>query len=106
MKRLFISQPMRGKTINEILAVRFRAIEEAERILGEQVDPIDSFFSDEPVNAKPLWYLGKSLQLMSEADVVYFAPGWEYARGCKIEHQAAVEYCIDRIEYLREEGCL
>lgn len=54
MKRLFISQPMRGKTSNEILAVRFRAIEEAEKILGEQVDPIDSFFSDEPVNAKPL----------------------------------------------------
>ena len=98
MKRLFISQPMRGKSNNEILAARYLAIEKAEKALGEQVEAIDSFFADAPHDANPLWYLGKSLQLMSEADVVYFVPGWEDARGCRIEHQAAVQYGICRIE--------
>lgn len=98
MKRLFISQPMGGKTNNEILAARYIAIEEAERALGEQVEPIDSFFADAPADAKPLWYLGRALQLMSEADVIYFVPGWEDARGCRIEHQAAVQYDMCRIE--------
>ena len=37
MKRLFISQPMRGKTEEEILAVRNKAIESAEKILCEKV---------------------------------------------------------------------
>lgn len=51
-----------------------------------------------PADAKPLWFLGKSLELLAQADVVYFAPGWADARGCRIEHLCAVEYGIDRIE--------
>lgn len=106
MKKLFISQPMRGKTNEEILAVRERAIESAERNLGEKVEVIDSFFKDAPVDANPLWYLAKSLELLSTADVVYFAKGWEEARGCRIENACAIEYgleCgIDIIEDYRD----
>ena len=98
MKKLFISQPMRGKTDEEILTERQKAIEAAEKMIGEPVEVIDSFFEKAPVNAKPLWFLGKSLELLADADVAYFAPGWEDARGCKIEHTCAVEYGIDRIE--------
>ena len=65
---------------------------------GLPVEVIDSFFEKAPVNAKPLWFLGKSLELLADADVAYFAPGWEDARGCKIEHTCAVEYDINRIE--------
>lgn len=98
MKKLFISQVMRGKTDKEILAEREKAIKEAEKIIGEPVEVIDSFFQSAPVDAKPLWFLGKSIELLSTADVVYFAPGWEEARGCRIEHECAKEYGIDRIE--------
>lgn len=98
MKKLFISQPMRGKTDEEILAVREKAIKSAEKMIGEPVEVIDSFFQSAPVDAKPLWFLGKSLELLSAADVAYFAEGWNEARGCKIEHTCAVEYNIDRIE--------
>lgn len=97
MKKLFISQPMNGKTDEEILEVRAKAIESAERELGEKVEVIDSFFQNAPVEAKPLWFLGKSLELLSTADVAYFAKGWEEARGCKIENQCAIEYGIDLI---------
>ena len=38
MKKLFISQPMRGKTDEEILAVRKKAIESAEKLVGEPVE--------------------------------------------------------------------
>lgn len=101
MKRLFISQPMRGKTDEEILAARERAIESAKRNLGEDAEVIDSFFQTAPVGATPLWYLGKSLELLSTADVAYFAPGWEEARGCRIENTCAIEYGIDVIEDYR-----
>ena len=98
MKKLFISQPMRGKTDEEILAVRERAIASAKDHLGEEVEVIDSFFQNAPADARPLWFLGKSLELLSGADVAYFAKGWEEARGCRIENQCAIEYGIDVIE--------
>jgi hypothetical protein len=97
MKKLFISQPMRGKTNEEIMAVREKAIESAERELGEKVEVIDSFFKDAPVDANPLWYLAKSLELLSTADVAYFAKDWEEARGCRIENECAIEYGIELV---------
>lgn len=103
MKKLFISQPMRGKTDEEILAERKKAIESAERKLGEPVEVIDSFFQNAPVDARPLWFLGKSLELLSTADIAYFAKGWEDARGCRIENQCAIEYGIEVIEDYTEK---
>ena len=66
--------------------------------MGEDVEVIDSFFKDAPHDAKPLWFLGKSIELLSTADVAYFAKGWDNARGCKIEHDCAVAYGINTIE--------
>lgn len=98
MKKLFISQPMKGKSDEDILKERNKAIAEAERLCGDVVEVLDSFFQGAPADAKPLWFLRKSLELLAQADVAYFAPGWADARGCKIEHLCAVEYGIDRIE--------
>ena len=103
MKKLFISQPMKGKTDEEILKEREKAIESAKRHLGEDIEVIDSFFQSAPVDARPLWFLGKSLELLSTADVVYFAKDWEKYRGCKIENLCAIEYGIDVIEDYRKE---
>lgn len=101
MKKLFISQPMRGKTDEEILEVRAKAIQSAERELGEEVEVIDSFIKGAPAAARPLWFLGESIKLLAKADVAYFAEGWEDARGCKIEHECAIEYGILTIEDYR-----
>lgn len=43
MKKLFISQPMRGKTDEEIFAERKNAIAGTEHYLNEEVEVIDSF---------------------------------------------------------------
>ena len=94
--RLFISQPMRNKTDEEILQEREHAIKRVRELLGD-VEVIDSFFKDVLTDTSPLWFLGRSLELLSTADVVYFCNGWDTARGCRIEQMCAVEYGINRI---------
>mgnify|MGYP000106574375 CR=1 FL=1 len=98
MRKLFISQPMKGKTDEEILMEREKAIKIAEERLKEPVEVIQSFFQGAPADAKPLWFLGKSLELLATADVAYFSPGWSEARGCVIEKNCAVQYGIPTIE--------
>lgn len=98
MQKLFISQPMNGKSDEEIKKERQDALLKAVETYGEEIELIDSFFESAPHDAKPLWFLGKSLELLSTADIVYFASGWESARGCKIEHECAVAYGLNIIE--------
>lgn len=99
MKKLFISQPMKDKTDEEIKSERHKIIQRVkEGYPNEDIEVIDSFFENAPHDAKPLWFLGKSLQLLSTADIAYFANGWENYRGCKIENQCAIAYGIDVVE--------
>lgn len=89
--KLFISQPMKGKTDEQILEERNKAA--GLFILeGENVEVIDSFFKGAPAKAAPLWYLGESIKLLGEADVVYFCKDWQKYNGCTIEHECAVRY--------------
>lgn len=97
MKKLFISQPMRGKTDETILAERSNAIQAVTDSLGEPVEVIDSFFGTSNMS-HPLEYLGESLKLLATADIAYFACGWRKARGCKIEHACAEAYGIHHID--------
>jgi|GEM_PF-526674 len=96
--KLFISQPMKDKTNDEIERARERAIREATEYIGEPVEIIDSFFKDAPHDAKPLWFLAESIRLMADADLVYFAKGWKDARGCMIERECAVQYGVPILE--------
>ena len=98
MKKLFISQSMKGKTNEEIRKEREDAVFCAKELMGDEIEVIDSFFENVPAEARPLWYLGESLKLLSTADVAYFASGWKNARGCKIEHICAEQYGINIVE--------
>lgn len=40
----------------------------------------------------------RQVEAAQTADVAYFAPGWDKARGCKIENICAKEYGIHTIE--------
>lgn len=97
-KRVFISQPMRDKTDEQIKAERQRAEELIRQQVGDNFIVIDSFFEGVPHDATPLWYLSKSFELLSTADIAYFVKGWDEYRGCKLEHTAAKEYGIEIIE--------
>lgn len=96
--RVFISQPMNGKTDEEILRERDEAIKEIKKNISDNIEVIDSFFQSAPVDARPLYFLGKSLELLSTADIAYFCRGWDLARGCRIEHQCCLEYGIKIFE--------
>ena len=103
-KRLFISQPMNGKTNEEIERVRKAAIESVKAKYDEDIEVIDSFFKDAPHDARPLWFLAQALAKLSTADVAYFCKDWENYRGCRIEHTCAAEYGIDVIESYKEDS--
>lgn len=89
--KLFISQPMKGKTNEQILEERNQAVG-LFTLEGEDVEVIDSFFKDAPAQATPLWYLGESIKLLGGADIVYFCKDWQKYNGCTIEHECAVRY--------------
>ena len=99
MKKAMISQPMAGKTEAEIIETRNRAIEVLEREGYEIVNTLftDEWYSNDAMKARgvvqiPLCFLAKSLENMSLCHAAYFCKGWENARGCKIEHDAAKAY--------------
>lgn len=69
MKKLFISQPMRGKTDEEILKERKALMADVYMKTHEEIEVIKSFFESAPTDATPLWYLGESLKLLGTADL-------------------------------------
>ena len=104
MKKAMLSQPMGGKTDEEIIETRERAMK-ALKEKGFEV--VNTLFTDEWYNHEnmekrgvvqiPLCFLAKSLENMSLCHTVYFCKGWENARGCRIEHDAAVAYGLEII---------
>ena len=94
-----LSQPMGGLTEKEIKATRDRAISALKSLGYEIVNTLftDEWYSNENMRSRgvvqiPLCFLAKSIENMSLCDTVFFCKGWEKARGCKIEHDAAVAY--------------
>lgn len=103
MRMAMISQPMGGKTEEEIIAARNEASQRLEN-MGYTV--VDTYYNKYSVpcyaNNGALYHLGQSLTEMARCDAVYFCKGWEDARGCRIEHEAAKAY--DGIMCIYEEA--
>ena len=104
MKRAMLTQPMAGKTDDEIKETREKAIKTLENKGYEIVNTLftDEWYSKEKMAERgvvqiPLCFLAKSLENMSLCHAAYFCKGWENARGCRIEHEAAKAYGLDII---------
>lgn len=102
MKKAMLSQPMAGKTNEEIVATRERAISVLKEKGYEIVNTLftDEWYSKDAMAERgvvqiPLCFLAKSLENMSRCHAAYFCKGWENARGCRIEHEAAVAYGLE-----------
>lgn len=102
IKRAMISQSMAGKTDKEIAETREKAKAELEELGYEFINTLftGEWYSDEAMKERgvvqvPLCYLAKSLENISKCHVAYFCKGWENARGCRIEHDAAVAYGLE-----------
>ena len=97
--KAMLSQPMAGKTEEEIIATRERAIAALKERGYEIINTLftDEWYSQEAmkergVENRPLCFLAKSLESMSLCHAVYFCKGWEATRGCRLEHEAAKAY--------------
>lgn len=97
MKKIFISQPMRDKTDEQIKSIRETVVKYVSNKYDDDVTIIDSFFESAPHDARPLWFLGKSFELLSTADLAVFVDNWNEYRGCVMENEACKRYGIDFI---------
>lgn len=95
--KVFISQPMKGRTDKEILEERDAVIEFLKQRYGD-ISIIDSFLDiSEPPEVKtaPVFYLGKSIQLLSDADLCVVVGDVSDNHGCQIEIEVCKRYGID-----------
>ena len=115
-KNIFISQPMSGKSEEEILATRQKEIEKIHQEIREmhrldnkeddiQVNIIDSYIDDATRNHIQecvgdginwdIYWLSQSLQRLALADTIWLCEGWEYSKGCNIELKCAIQYGLN-----------
>ena len=88
----------------EIIETREKAMKVLNEKGYEVVNTLftDEWYSNEAMKERgvvqiPLCFLAKSLENMSLCHAAYFCKGWENARGCRIEHDAAVAYGLEII---------
>lgn len=88
--KIMISQPMKGKTNEQIREERADLV---KRLQEEGHEVIDTVLENAPADEDVAIYcLSQSIRYIGKVDALFFMKGWEKARGCKIEHQVAVEY--------------
>lgn len=91
--KVFVSQPMAGKTDEEIVEGRRKAYAYMRERYGKDITLIDSYFPGYSV-MNPCYCLGEAIKKLAQCDIVVFLPGWDKARGCLIEHECAKQYSI------------
>lgn len=100
--KVFVSLPMHGRTDEEIKKEMKRGAEYLKNFYkNEKVELIDTFIDLGDVPR--LAYLGRSIQLMADADLVLFMPGWNGADGCLVEHLTAIRYGIKTCYFVEED---
>nr|DAT46684.1 MAG TPA: protein of unknown function (DUF4406) [Caudoviricetes sp.] len=104
--KVFLSQPMRGKTHEEILS----SIREVQEFLTKYLDStnieIIESYSPRNKDKEPLVALGDSIKDLAKADLAVFLNDWNQYRGCIIEHHTAKIYEIPNISIKSENGLL
>ncbi len=93
--KIFISQPMYGKTEEQIKQERQDLIKQIEENGDTYLNSVfegEDGLQEMENDSIGIFYLGKSLEIMAQADQVWFMPNWDKSRGCKIEHTVAKEY--------------
>lgn len=111
--KVFISQPMRDKTDEEILEERDRLKELLiQNLTPNSIEVLDTFFPNleipNDVKHPKIYYLSKAIEMLSKADILLMADDWERYHGCIFERDIFRTYkdgggIFDEAE-LREYG--
>ena len=86
--KVMISQPMRGKTNEQIRQERAELVQKLENN-----EVVDTVFENAPADEDvAIYMLSQSIRYIGKVDGIVFMKGWENARGCKIEYYVAQYY--------------
>lgn len=96
MKKLFVSCPMNGRTEENIKKSMEKMHKIAENVFDQKLEVIDSYVEENPPEnvTQGIWYLGKSIQLLSKADYFIGIDYNEFWKGCLTEAHIAQMYGI------------
>ena len=97
MPNLFVSLPMRGRDEIDIRNEMENLREFAEEEYGVEFELLDTYEHGNPpddILHGSMWYLAKSIEMLTQANFVIFAPGWKNASGCIVEHMICALYDI------------
>lgn len=101
VRTAMISQPMNGLTEQEIRDARHELVQALYDVGFRVVDTVFAEYETEELatnDRKGVYCLGKGLMSMATVDVVVFMPGWEKARGCRLEHDICEAYGIPYVD--------
>lgn len=99
MKKAMISIPMGGRQWEDVV----NKYNEIKQILEkDDYEVVNTLFNFDDIGLAscgithiPLYYLAKSIEELSRCDLLYLCKGWEQARGCRIERNAAALYDVE-----------
>ena len=105
-KKIFISQPMTNLDESEILATRKKETQyikehiEGAEIVGKYFkdatrEYVESFEQFDYIKNWDIYWLGRSIEGLAQADVLWLCNGWEYSKGCNIELECAISYGLE-----------
>lgn len=97
MKKLFISCPMKGRTEENIKKSMEKMHKMAEIIFDQELEVLPTYIEDNPPEGAvnpAVWYLGKSIELLAEADFFIGVGYSDCFKGCEIECVVARSYGI------------
>lgn len=101
-KKLFVSIPMNGRDPDDIVMDMHALSDIVSSEIGCDITLLNTVFSDDDVPADipnpSVWYLGKSVEALSDADLAVFDPDWRNARGCILEHMICAMYNIPYVD--------
>lgn len=107
-QRVFISQPMHGRSLGRIFDERAAAIDEVTDLLNrkgiydivflDNINRMDENVKVEISNCRVgrVAMLAGSIAILSTADYIYFAKGWNKANGCLVEYEITKNYFPNR----------
>ena len=97
MKKLFISCPMKGRTEENIKKSMEKMHKMAEIIFDQELEVLPTYIEEEPPEGtanRGVWYLGKSIEMLAEADFFIGVGYSDFFKGCEIECAVARSYGI------------
>ncbi len=92
MNKIYISQPMAGKTPKEIKTERDTALGDIMMSIGEVLKLANPVVLN--MDKGEVWCLGRDIQRLSEAQECFFLPGWQEEPNCRVEHSICEYYDI------------